>query len=209
MKIPFFEEDSTFIDYLGKFADMAILSMIFFLTSIPVITIGASSTALYEAVVTSVRGKRAYPYKVYWESFKKNLVRATPFWILYLLAAGLMVFNVMFAFHQYNNMGLFLLAADVPVLLLLGFQVIYTFAMLAKGYRGFGRVMKLAFMYGIGHLPYSILALLIVLAGGTLITMTYGVLGVLLPGFIGALLSLPLEHVFSQHLEDDEDEDEE
>lgn len=208
MHIPFFDEDSSFIDLLGKFADLAILSMIFFLTSIPVITIGASVTALYEAIVTSVRGKKAYPYKIYWDSFRKNLSKATPFWILYLLATALMVFNVSFALQQYNNMGLFLLVSDVTVCLLLGFQIIYTFALLAKGYQGFRHIMKMAFMYGIGHLPYSIIALIIVLAGVILVTITYGVLGVLLPGFIGALASLPLEKVFEQHLDEEEEREE-
>ncbi len=210
MRIPFLDEDSSFIDLLGKFTDLAILSMLFFLTSIPLITIGASITALYEAIVTSVRGKKAYPYKIYWESFRKKFFTATPFWILYLLAMALMVFNINFAFHQYNNMGLFLLAGDVTVLLLLGFQIIYTFALLAKGYQGFFHVFKMAFMYGIGHLPYSILALIITVIGVSFIIMTYGVLGVLLPGFIGAFVSVPLEKVFEKHLEnEDEDEEEE
>ena len=209
MRIPFLDEDSTFIDVLGKIADLAILSMLFFLVSIPLVTLGASLTALYEAVVTSVRGKKAYPSRVFWQSFREKWKLATPLWILYVLAFLILVFNFLFAFHQYNNVGVILLGGNALVFVLLGFQVIYTFALIAKGYRGFGNVVKMAFMYGIAHLPYSVLALIILLIGITLISMTYGVLGVLLPGFLCALISLPLEKVFEQHLEEDLDGDRE
>jgi uncharacterized membrane protein YesL len=205
MRVPFLDEESTFMDLLEKFADLAILSMLFFLVSIPVITLGASLSALYEAIVTSVRGKKAYPYKVFWKSFRKNWGVATPFWLLYVLAMVLLVFNVGFALHQYNNMGVFMLVVDVTVFVLLGFQIIYTFALIAKGYQGFSHIMKMAFMYGIAHLPYSVLALVILLIGVFFVTVTYGVLGVLLPGFIGALISLPLEKVFEKHIEEEEE----
>jgi len=209
MKISILDQDSNFMDLLGKFTDLAILSMLFFLTSIPLVTIGAGLTALYEAVVESVRGKKAYPYRVYLDTFKKKWKLSTALWILYVLAALLMVFNVFFALHQYNQMGMMLLAADVPVSILLGFQIVYSFPLIAKGYTGFGNVIKMAFMYGIAHLPYSLLALVFLLGGVTLITMTYGVLGVLLPGFIILLLSLVLEKVFARYIEEDNEDEEE
>lgn len=207
MNIPFLDQESTFMDYLEKFTDLVIVSMLFFLTSIPLVTLGASYTALYQAVVTSVRGKKAYPYRVYLDTWKQKWKLSTAVWLVYILAAFLMVFNVEFALHQYNQMGLMLLAADVPVSILLGFQIVYTFPIIAKGYTGFGNVVKLSFMYGIAHLPYSLLALVFMLVGATVIGMTYGVLGILLPGFIVLLISLPMERVFGKHLEDEDEEE--
>ena len=55
-----FSPDSAIGKALTKIGELVILSIIWFITSLPVITIGASTTALYYATVKSLRMGRGY-----------------------------------------------------------------------------------------------------------------------------------------------------
>ena len=67
-----FNMDNFFFRFMGKFFDAAVLSIVFTLCCIPVITIGPATTALYYATVKSVRRDRSYPIKEFFHSFKRD-----------------------------------------------------------------------------------------------------------------------------------------
>ena len=52
---------------------MLILGIFWFVTSIPLVTIGASTTAVYYTVNKCIRNKKSYAYVEYWKAFKSNL----------------------------------------------------------------------------------------------------------------------------------------
>ena len=60
-----FSADSGIGKALTKIGELVILSILWFVTSLPVITIGVSTTALYYAMVKSVRMDRGYFIKEY------------------------------------------------------------------------------------------------------------------------------------------------
>lgn len=75
--------------------DLAVLGILWFITSLPIITIGASSTALYYAASKSVRFGEGKPVKEYFRAWKANAVQGCVSTVIYLLAAGAAVSAVM------------------------------------------------------------------------------------------------------------------
>lgn len=68
----------------GKIADTVVLSMLWILLCLPVVTVVPASAALYHSVVKNLRRERGNLLAVFWKSFRDNLRQGI---ILNLLAA--------------------------------------------------------------------------------------------------------------------------
>ena len=83
----FFNEDNflhQFFLFLGKLIGLNLLWMI---SSIPIITIGASTTALYYCTLKLHKDKDISTWKSFWKSFRGNFLQSTILWVLLLAAA--------------------------------------------------------------------------------------------------------------------------
>ena len=68
-----------------KATECMLLSILWVVTSLPVITIGASTTALYYAVVKVIRNNEGYVWGEFWNGFRTNFKQATIIWLVALL----------------------------------------------------------------------------------------------------------------------------
>ena len=77
-----------------KIFDIMALGFLWILCSLPVITIGASTTALYYAIVKSVKNNDGYVTKEFFRSFKLNFIPATILWMLHAVRTFIKQINV-------------------------------------------------------------------------------------------------------------------
>ena len=73
----FFSINGKFYSFMTKVADLMILSVLWLFTSLPVITLGASSSALYYSVIKVVREESDRPTKAYFRAFRDNFKQST------------------------------------------------------------------------------------------------------------------------------------
>lgn len=86
----FLQNDMFLTRILGRLIDCVLLSILWFLTSIPVVTIGASTTAAYGVALELAFGEHPAIVSGYFASFKKNFLRATAVFLV-LTAVGLFI----------------------------------------------------------------------------------------------------------------------
>ena len=84
----FFSYESKFSQLLLKLCRACYLNLLWFLCSIPIITIGASTTALYYASLKIVRDEDNHVGALFFRSFRENFRQATVLWLI-LLGVGL------------------------------------------------------------------------------------------------------------------------
>ena len=84
----FFSYESKFSQLLLKLCRACYLNLLWFLCSIPIITIGASTTALYYASLKIVRDEDNHVGAQFFRSFRENFRQATVIWLI-LLGLGL------------------------------------------------------------------------------------------------------------------------
>ncbi len=85
-----FNEDNflhQFFLFLGK---LIALNLLWMISSIPVITIGASTTALYYCTLKLHKEKDISAWKFFWKSFRSNFIQSTLIWVLIMAAALLL-----------------------------------------------------------------------------------------------------------------------
>ena len=76
---------------LEKFGDLFIINILFIITSIPIFTIGAATTAMYAFTTKLVKDQEGPVWKSYWSAFKKNFKPATKAWLVVLVILALIV----------------------------------------------------------------------------------------------------------------------
>ena len=86
----FFSYDSPFSQLLLKLCYSCYLNLLWFICCIPIVTIGASTTALYYTSLKIVRDEDRSLARMFFRSFRENFRQSTVLWLI-LLAAGLVL----------------------------------------------------------------------------------------------------------------------
>lgn len=156
-----FNEDSLLgriLDFTGK---MILLNLLWIFCSIPVITIGASTSALYYAAFKLRMDPESSPLKNFIKSFKQNFLQASAIWILLLAFAGLLFLESRWLLLSGNTSSILLCFALAGVGILWVVLAFYIFPVIAA-FRN--RMIKLtghAFYFAF-HKPLYLLAVLLI-----------------------------------------------
>lgn len=86
----FFDYNNNVFRVLGGLADCLILGALWIVCSIPVVTMGAATAAVYHAVNKSIVHGQGYAFREYCTALKTDLKQTTGAWLLWgILAAFL------------------------------------------------------------------------------------------------------------------------
>jgi len=84
----FFSYESKFSQLLLKLCNACMLNVLWFVCSLPIVTMGAATTALYYACLKIVRDEDSHVAAQFFHSFRQNFRQATQIWLI-LLGCGL------------------------------------------------------------------------------------------------------------------------
>lgn len=153
-----FRMDSPLMRFLTKIADLMVLNILFCVTSIPLITIGASWTALYSVTLKMVRDEEGSVSRSYFRSFRQNFRQATLLWLGVLVVLALLVLDIRVLNGMAGGTAPGLLQVSVEILALLGIMVLqYLFPSLARFEASLADTLKNACMMALAHLPKTAL----------------------------------------------------
>ena len=201
-----FSPDSKFFAVMSKIGDFIVLNLLFVITSIPIITIGASYCALYTTCKKRLYDKESYVTKNYIAAWKENFKNGTIIWLFFLvLLPVLYLFSGYFAQHM-NNIPI--IAAYFLILICYLFSIVYAFPLQASFVNSPFRILRNSIITALASLPYSIalsavtvlpLAITWLAPAALYFTLTYW----LLIGFsLNAVLSVMItERVFVHYRE--------
>ena len=85
-----FDLEGPLIGGLTKIGDCICLSVFWLVFSLPVVTLGASSAALYSAVHHCLGRGEAGVWKKFWTAFQENFKRSTLAWLIELVVLALL-----------------------------------------------------------------------------------------------------------------------
>ena len=137
---------------MSKVADLCILNIICVVCCIPVITAGASITAMYYVTLKMVRNEEAYIVRSFFKSFKQNFKQAT---IINLI----MLLNVSKAMQ--GGAGQIFHVIFMAFVLIYFILFLYVYPVLARFYNTIKNTIKNALFMAIRHLPYTVVMVLI------------------------------------------------
>jgi len=92
-----FDQDNMFFAIMGVLFDLIILNVLTLLCCLPIVTAGASFTAMHSVLWRMVRHEETYVARQFFDSFKRNLKQSLLPWLAFLLAAIVLVVDGMLA----------------------------------------------------------------------------------------------------------------
>lgn len=152
----FFQPENPVIRFLSCFCDLMFTNALFIICSLPVITIGASVTAMYHVIFKLQDREDSYIYKMFFEAFRNNFKQATSIWIPFLLLTGFfagdlyIIYNVIDASYSWMQFPIWFL------LIILFCIQIYAFPQIAKFESDMKRLILNSFLLAIGNFPTTI-----------------------------------------------------
>lgn len=151
-------------EIFNKIMDLVFLTIYWLVSCIPVITIGAATTALYYTVLKVIKNDRGYASGEYWHAFKSNFKVSTLCWLVHL-ALGFLFADECYICYQMWADGeqigwlwlVFVLLEALNVMMIL-----FTFPYIARFEDRVGRTLKNSLFIMLLHLPKALLQLLLV-----------------------------------------------
>ncbi len=162
-----FNYDNPVWRFIGKFFDILILNILWMVCSIPIFTIGASTTAVYYVTLKLVRDEEGSTVKAFFKSFRENFKQATAIWIV-LLIAGIIIAGDLYFFIRVQNVSptlrMVMLAIFAGFGLIWSGIALFVFPLQCRFYNPVRRTLFNAFFMSIRHFLQTIGILVIDLA---------------------------------------------
>ena len=143
--------------------DIVIMSVLFLLCCLPVVTIGASVSALYFTVYRKYQKKSDTLSQDFFRSFKNNLKNGILIHLLYLIYSAVAGFNIWFAIYGLGDIRLpdwYILVSFLPLLPIV-FTLPYVYPLLARFNNGIKGTIMNSFTLCMMSFPKFLIILLI------------------------------------------------
>lgn len=146
---------------MGKVADLCLLNLVCLACCIPIVTAGASITALYYVTLKMVRNEESYIFKSFFKSFKQNFRQATIIHLIMVAAAVLLYLDTNIVKAMGEPMSQIMSVIFAVFTLVYAMILLYLYPILAKFYNSVKNTFTNAVLMAIRHLPYTIIMLII------------------------------------------------
>ena len=190
--------------------NLVLLHVLWVLYSLPIVTIGASTTALYYACMKMIRTNEGDVHKNFHRSFKQNLKQSTIIWLAMVVIVFLYITDLRYGLYLGNTMGRVMIISCSVFLIPLVLTTIYIFPVQAKFENKIRDNIKNALLMSLRHFPCSLLLCFIL---GTFILLTLSFVPFIMlmvccgAGLIAYLTSNIFIYIFRKYLPDELEDD--
>lgn len=156
--------DNPFFDFMGKLGDIMLLNILFLVFSLPVVTMGASFSALYQSFDDMAEGRFISAFRNFTGAWKKNLRTGTKVWILVLLSGCLLVFDLTFVggMRRGTKGPWGIIGIGIGCLAVIWEMIFcYIFPVILKGETQVGKLIKQSLFLAVRNFQYTFLMVMI------------------------------------------------
>ena len=152
-----FEHDSPIMQFLNRFSSLIILNILFLCTCIPVFTIGASLSALYDVVFRLDTSREGKTVSTYFRSLRQNFKQSTPVWLVFLLLIITSCANAVIFSNIGGIPGQILFVISAVILINSCLAMGYAFPLISQFDNTFRNTLKNALLLCVAHLPRTLI----------------------------------------------------
>lgn len=198
----FFNYDNPVWRFIGKFWDVLVINFLWIICSIPIVTIGSSTTAMYYVTLKLARDEDGYTIQSFFKSFKENFKQATAIWLIFLLTGLLLAVDVYYFMRLVapSTLRTVMISIFLAMVFVWFAMFTYVFPLQARFYNPVKRTIFNSFFMSVRHVFHT-MGMLAVDAGILFLSITYipqiSIFGVALIAFFNSYM---LNSVFSKYM---------
>ncbi|MGN0168195.1 MAG: YesL family protein [Acetatifactor sp.] len=167
-----FDPENAFWSFMNKVTDVFFLGILWFLFSLPVVTVGAATTALFQFTLKQADNEEGYLWRSFWKAFRSNFVKATGLWMIVLATGGFLLADIYACIHLNIEGILQMICFGVVGFLSLAYLLtaIYIFPLLSRFEKPVKTILFHSLVMAMGNLPVSVTILAV---DGVFLVLTY------------------------------------
>ncbi len=198
-----FDYDGFLMQFFSKIFDLLLLDLLWIVGCLPIVTVGASTTAMCAVMVKLVRGESYGVLRDFWQSFKSNFGQATAIWGIFVGMFVILGTDVFFCLWVVKNAELkgILLGVFVLLAIIVAGMLLYVFPLQACFYNKVKTTVKNSVMFSLANLWKTLLMLV---ADVAIICLTVFAVQqmFLFAGILAALINIALmKKIFAPYLD--------
>lgn len=151
-----FTIDNPFFEWMGRLADLVVVNLLFFICSVPIVTMGASILAMYETIRKMRHGQPTSVAAYFFQAFRGALKKSIPAWAVQLITGTVLLFDITVAAPMPKTMLFHMIGIAVGSMLLL-WAMITCYLLPAAVYDGkrLGEALSKSLYLSVRNLPYT------------------------------------------------------
>ncbi len=167
-----FSLNSLFSRKMTKLFDLCLLNVLCIITSLPVITMGASFTALYTVLMAMSKDEEGPVTRMYINVFKSNFKKSSLAGVILLLIVAVLIVDLEIWNASGSEQKPMFVTATFVLLAFVAMAAGWLFPLLAKFENSLKNMYKNAFLFAMKYFPVS-LSMGVVTIGYTMLLMEY------------------------------------
>ena len=200
--------DNRFLRFLNKTTDLVVLNFLFLMTSLPLVTAGASLAALHSVNLRSIRYGDGYVARHYFKAFRESFCQATLCWVALVITGGLLFFDYRFWMAlDRGPISKFQIVVCLVIAIGLWIFATWLFPVLAKMKGNLKEQAANAMKMAVGYFfPYTVCAMGIAAFAGWAAYVNTGallIMGVFGIALVSYLQSFFFYKVFAKHIDEE------
>lgn len=199
-----FAADSKLTVVLNTIGNLMVLNVLALICMLPIVTAGASLTALYTMTMRIVRKEEGSIIRGFFAAFKENFKKSTMIWVPGLALLVFMAFDIWLLRSITGTFGLVYRVLLFVLMLFIGMVLMHAFALTARFENTVKNTLKNAVVIVASHLPQSALMMVIFLLPVLLlfVSMRFVSVDILIglsgPAWLASVYFCPLFHSFEE-----------
>ena len=162
-----FDPEGPLMTALSKLADIIICNLMFVLFSVPIITFGASLTALYTCMLRLAGDEErddGLIFRTFWYAFRDNFKQATLLWLICLAGIAFLSAYYWTVHSLAASFGRVYQITFLVLVLLFFFGFLYLFPLQARYENSIRNTLRNAWLMSVAALPWTLLNLVLLAA---------------------------------------------
>lgn len=207
-----FDIDGPVMTVLGQIANFVLLSFLWLLFCIPVITIGASTSALYYVALKMARREASGVAGLFFKALKENLGRGILFTLIFGAAGAVLYVDYTIMLQQDSSWGNALRGVFMALTICYLIIMLYTFPLQAQFENSICGTLKNAFYFSIRNIRITLTAMgihavpvLAIFLSMEQFLKLLPILLLVLPALVAYLCSLQYMKIFKMYMENNQE----
>lgn len=198
------EKKNPLFSFLNLLGQLILLSILWTVCCLPIITVGASTVALYYTVVKVLRRNQDSLFAAFFRGFRNNFLQSLNINMVFLCYFGIL------AYFAIPRLSAAQSSADIGFYALVGLAILgvlplsFVYPTISRFYHKGGALVRFLLMV-IGKHPHIVLGCTLLLAAGILLVLSNPAALLFVPGVVCYVQSLLLEPVFRKYSAADSD----
>ncbi len=194
-----FDADKPLLSFMTKMAYSAYLNILWLLCSLPVVTAGASTTALFYVTLKMAEDRDEGLTGMFFRAFRQNFKAAGKLWLVLLPVGILLGLDAWVMLRLWSRSAFWALISAVLIAAAVVYAVVlmYAFALLARFHNTTFGILKASLLIGIRYLFCTLLMAAIYAAMGCIVIFVFTpafLLGMGCCAMLCSCLLLPVIH---------------